>query len=483
MFEQVKQFFQGSPAAVPPRIVNVAPVHEAASMTRRGWAAPSVTGASLTFSVRTIRDRSRAAFRNDAYARGGIERLVSAICGTGVKPLSQSPDPAFRKKVHAAWLAWSDYAGAGMTPDFYALITQAVREWLTSGEAWLRLRSRLPKDGVPAAPLQIEVLPAESVSETQMQTKSKEGRGVRQGVEVDAIGAVRGYHVRTVDPVTGVASGDIKFVPAAELLHLYREEFPGQLRGIPILSAVLLRLRELDVFTDTVLLRAQLSNMVVGFVNAGEDVMPPDTNDVFADNEVGMQAGTFQRLGPGESVTWSEPPSLEGQSYEVFVRSQLTAVAAALHMSYGELTGDTRDLTDRVIRIQRLDFHRFVGMLVHQCLVPVLAEVFDAWLDAALEAGTLKLPSSDPAHRRVEWIPERFAHFHPEQDAAALENQLRLGTTSRSAILAADGLDPEDVDATIAADNKRADALGLRFDGDGRQPKGGKAPVSGGGAQ
>lgn len=94
--------------------------------------------------------------------------------------------------------------------------------------------------------------------------------------------------------------------------------------------------------------------------------------------------------------------------------------------------------------------------------------LFDAWYDAAVASGSLRPPSQDAAHRRVEWIPQRFEHFHPEQDAAALEKQLRLGTTTRSAILAADGLDPEAVDAEIAADNKRADSLGLRFDGDGR---------------
>jgi len=45
---------------------------------------------------------------------------------------------------------------------------------------------------------------------------------------------------------------------------------------------------------------------------------------------------------------------------------------------------------------------------------------------------------------------------------------------SRSEAISAFGYDAEDVDAEIAADNRRADALGLVFDSDPRQgPPGG----------
>jgi len=462
--------FRGPKMTVAPSAV---PESGSRAARTKQWSPAQITGVTLTKNARTIRDRSRAAWTSDAYARGGIERKVAAICGTGVKPLSQSPDAAFRKQVHEAWFAWTENAGAGLTKDFYALMTSAVREWLVSGEAWIRLRTRRPEDGIPAAPLQLELLPAEAVAEDLTQ-QSNESRAVVQGVEIDAIGKVRGYHIRRKNITTGQYDQQPSFVKAEEIVHLFAESFPGQLRGLPELSSVLFRLRQLDLFEDAVLTRAQLSNLVTAFITGGDDLLPEDEDGV-----VSLTPGTFQRLAPGESVNWSEPPSLDGSNYETFVRAQLQAVASALGTSYADLTGDARDLTDRVLRIQRLDWLRHIEMLTHQVVAPALSRIFEVWYAAAVEAGTLKPPTKDAAHAKVEWTAQRFPHFSPDQEANAAETNLRLGLTSRSAMLAADGLDPEAVDAEIAQDNARADSLNLKFDGDARS--GGKtAPAPSG---
>jgi len=45
---------------------------------------------------------------------------------------------------------------------------------------------------------------------------------------------------------------------------------------------------------------------------------------------------------------------------------------------------------------------------------------------------------------------------------------IRAGLMSRSEVISGNGYDAEDVDREIAADNARADALGLVFDSDAR---------------
>ena len=54
---------------------------------------------------------------------------------------------------------------------------------------------------------------------------------------------------------------------------------------------------------------------------------------------------------------------------------------------------------------------------------------------------------------------------------------MRAGLMSRSEAISAFGYDAEDVDAEIAADNRRADGLGLVFDSDPRH-----GPADGGGS-
>ena len=74
----------------------------------------------------------------------------------------------------------------------------------------------------------------------------------------------------------------------------------------------------------------------------------------------------------------------------------------------------------------------------------------------------------------AKWIPQGWQWVDPEKEFKALLVAMRSGLMSRSEAISAFGYDAKDVDAEIAADNRRADALGLVFDSDPRQgPPGG----------
>jgi capsid protein len=57
----------------------------------------------------------------------------------------------------------------------------------------------------------------------------------------------------------------------------------------------------------------------------------------------------------------------------------------------------------------------------------------------------------------------------PEKEFKAMLLAIRSGLMSRSEAISAFGYDAEDVDREIAADNQRADDLGLIFDSDPRR--------------
>src|SRR5688500_10366222 len=93
--------------AMVPAVKNA--IYEAGAQTRRTrtWRAPTSTpNAGVLGNLLTLRDRSRAAVRNDGYAKGIIDTLVSNIIGDGIKPLCQSKIPGFHDKVHALWNRW-----------------------------------------------------------------------------------------------------------------------------------------------------------------------------------------------------------------------------------------------------------------------------------------------------------------------------------------------------------------------------------------
>jgi lambda family phage portal protein len=470
-------------------------VYEAGSQTRRtvGWRAPtSSPNVALLATLTTLRDRSRAATRNDGFGKGVIDKLVTNVIGTGIKPLSQATDPAFRAALQALWLRWTDESDADGLLDFYGQQGQATRAWFEGGEVFLRLRPRRLEDGL-SVPLQVQVLEPELCPHTYNALRPGGGR-VRAGIEFDAIGRRVAYHFIRSRPETDDTSffdwSQLTRVPATSVIHLYDPLRPGQLRGMPHLTQALITLHELAKYDDATLLRQQLANLFVGFVTSPQglgaaETVHPLTGEILDTLDekalLSLEPGIFQELGPGEDVKFSDPP--EARGYPDFMRQQLFGVAAATGVPYEVLTGDMRGVNDRVVRVLLHEFRRRIQAWQHQIIAfQVCRPIWRAWLDRVFLAGALPIPAAYVENPEpwaaVKWVPQGWPYLHPVQDITAQKAAIRNGLTSRSAVVSEQGEDAEAIDAQQGADNARADALHLRYDSDGRGSSSGATPAS-----
>jgi len=464
--------------------------YESGAHTKRtlAWRAATLTAnQAILPNLTTIRDRSRAAARNHGYAKGAIDRLVANIIGTGIKPQSEVQDDALREQIHRLWLRWTDEADADGLLDWYGLQALAVREWMEAGEVFVRLRIRRKEDGL-SVPLQVQLIEPE-LCPHDYNGIAPNGQRVRAGIEIDAIGRRRGYWFYRSRPgdLVEVDYGRRVRVDAEQIIHLYEPLRAGQLRGHPQLAQALVKLYELDKYDDATLLRQQIANLFVGFlkrasVPSGETAYNPLTNEEVSSADpppiVGLQPGMFQELYPGEDVTWSNPPGVN-ETYDEFMRQQLMGAATAVGVPYEVLTGDMRDLNDRVIRVALQEFRRRIQQWQHQIVAYQLCRrVWLAWFERAFLSGALPLPLdfiANPApYTAVKWMPQGWPYLHPLQDVHAAKEAIRSGLTSRSAEVSARGEDAEVIDREQATDNARADGLGLRYDSDGRQATSGR---------
>lgn len=458
--------------------------YDAGAQTRRtlGWQAPaSSANTAVLLNLSTLRNRSRAAVRNDGFAKGIIEALVSNLVGYGIKPLSQAPDETFRKVLHQIWNRWTDESDADGQFPFYGQQAQAARAWLEGGETFVRLRPRLLSDGL-SVPLQVQVLEPELCPHTHT-VKLPNGNQVRAGIEFNAIGRRVAYYFHPSRPGDDqdYDASRLTRVPAERVIHLYDPLRPGQLRGLPTLTPSLIRLHELDKFDDATLLRQQLANLFVAFIKRSgspEDVVNPLTGLTTSESRddrpvVPMEPGMTQELADGEEMQFSEPPDVP-QGYADFLRHHLMAACTAAGVPYEVVTSDMRGVNDRTVRVILNEFRRRIQSWQHQILAhQVCRVVWAAWFDRALLAGAIPMPAgyaADPATwRAVSWMPPKWAYIHPVQDVQAQKEAIRAGFTSRAAVVAENGEDAEEIDRQQAADNTRADELGLRYDSDGRQ--------------
>ncbi len=435
--------------------------------------------AALAASLAELRAKSRDLVRRNAWAAAGVEAYVANAIGTGIKPQSLLADRTQREAVQALWRAWCDDADAAGLTDFYGLQALACRALVEGGEALVRLRYRRPEDGLPVA-LQLQVLEPEHLP-IHLNTELPSGQTVRAGIEFDRLGRRVAYHLLRTHPGDGalapMSSGnasDTVRVPASEVLHLFRPLRPGQLRGEPWLARALVKLHELDQYDDAELVRKKTAAMFAGFVTRltpEDSLLGESAADPHGVALAGLEPGTMQMLEPGEDIKFSQPADV-GASYGEFLRMQFRAVAAAMGITYEMLTGDLTQVNYSSIRAGLLEFRRRCeafqhGVLVHQLCRPV----WRAWFDQAVLQGALALPGY-PQQRAtfeaVKWIPQGWQWVDPKKEFDAMNTAIRAGLMSRSEAISAFGYDAEDIDREIAADNARADGLGLKFDSDPR---------------
>ena len=454
--------------------------YEGAGTGRRavGWDAPDgALNAIALPALPALRKRSRAAVRNDPYAFSAIDKRVSNIIGTGITPRATIKDAVIRSALRLLWEDWTDESDADGVADFYgqqAMIARMVEE---SGECFVRLRYRRPEDGY-AVPLQLQLLAAEYVP-TEKNFKTRAGNLVRAGIEFNSIGQRVAYWMYATHPGDPTANSytynTLHRIPASDVLHIFEPTEAGQLRGVPRLAPVLLRLKSLDNYDDAVLFRQEVSNLFAGFIEKpapeGQQALDPLTGQpIVADSDgaplVGLEPGSMQELMSGEKVTFSDPPDA-GNTYVDFMRQQLQAAAAGVGLPYELLTGDMGDISDRVLRVLLNDFRRRIEQLqfavyVFQLCRPVRA----AWLDTAVLSGAIVLPDYTARLRdylRTRWVPQGHPYIHPVQDVEGKLKEINGGLNSRSEHVLRTGYDAEQIDEENAQDNERAQKLGLNY--------------------
>ncbi|MEP7307648.1 MAG: phage portal protein [Acidobacteriota bacterium] len=487
MFERFRAMWQSGERVGPantaiPRVYARSGYESASTAPRvRDWNPPDLSAAGATTSASTIRTRCRDAVRNDSWARAIVETFDDDLIGWGIKPLSRALNEIFRQATQALWEDWSAVADADGVLDMAGLQSLIVRTWAVDGECFIRLRYRKPEDGLPV-PLQVQILPAE-ICPIEHTTIGTDGATIQQGIEYDAIGRRIAYWCYDTPPgdelgVSGL--GTLHRVPAAQMLHLFDPLRPGQRRGVSMLAPALVRLRELDKYADATLLRLELSSMFVATLKRppelGQDDLNPLTGRPFETTPDGravlqMSPGAFQELYPDEDLTFNDPPD-PPVGFDAYVQHELRAAGAAVGVPLECFTHAWGATNDRLARVVLNQYRRRLHRLLWSVVVPqVLRPLWNAWFKLAI--GIQALPINPDMYLedrlgRVTFVPHAHAYVHPVQDVASYREAVRSGLTSRAAAVAEQGEDAELIDAQNAADNARADKLGLKYDSDGR---------------
>lgn len=508
---KVFALFRPAPAATRPaapiRPLHRAAAYEATSTKPRvaDWEQTAYSPNSALESAHVARARSQDAVRNNPWIRRALKLIVSHAIGCGIQPRPKIADKALRSDILARWNDWIAYADADGALGFYALQSAMTRARHESGEVFARLVWR--RDDSLNVPLQIQLLEADLLPHGL----NKPSPNIRHGIERNAAGQRVAYHFYRQHPgerwIVPEPNTTIR-VPAAEILHHYLPDRPGQLRGAPEGLSALYRARNLDLYESAELTRKRNKARFSGAIwkenpedNPISDVPAnpvlnslqqqlaaveasvayqandPDTlaaaaalrEQIIVEQEkktfIDIEDGYMLQLAQSERIQLFDGDSGNTALLD-FLRSQLRGIAAGWGVPYELLTGDYADTNDRIMRVVLNVFYRELEVQQDHFATQILQPIYAAWLNTAVLRGALRIPGyfDDPrTWQRCEWRPHAWSYVNPLQEAQTKVLKINHGLASRSAVVAEDGWDAEDVDADQAADREREQALGLDY--------------------
>lgn len=459
--------------------------YEGASQSRRlttwglGVSGPT---ASLSHSLTSLRSRCRKLAMNEPQIDGGLDTLAANLVGTGITPRWQLEDGALKAEIQALWNDWTKEADADEVTDFYGLQSLVARSMIESGEVLARDVYRRMEEDL-AVPVQLQVLEADHLDETYSTIYPQTGNEIRFGIEFDGNGRRVAYHIYKEHPAENflLADNTVRHrIAASEIKHIYRPLRPGQKRGRPWMSAALLTMHELAKYDDAELVRKTAAAMFGGFITETVGLPPngqgafgqPSMTDGKGREIIPLEPGTFPLLPPGMDVKFSEPADVGG-SYEAFTKRQEHRIARGFGcLTYEKFTGDLSSASYSSIRSGNLEAQRVWKMVIYNVLVHQFCQPSAAmFLRQAVLTGRIRIPdfAANPRkYLRIKWCIDGWPWVDPVKDQLAERMAIRGGIKSRAESVAERGRDVEEVDAEIAADNLRADLLGLVLDTDPR---------------
>lgn len=448
------------------RVRSIAAKFDSAQTTvdnRRHWANADglAPNAAVNPQVRRIlRNRSRYEVANNAYAKGIVLTLANDTVGTGPRLQMLTDDEEANRRIEEAFERWSR---AVDLPGKLRTMRMARAE---SGEVFGLLTSNPSID----SPVSLDLRLVEAEQVTSPLSRSPGAREV-DGIILDSAGNPLAYRVLRQHPgsSTFLASpsddpAHYDLLPVASVVHYFRPDRPGQLRGIPDITPALPLFAQLRRYTLAVIAAAETAADYAAVIYTDAPANG-EADPLEAMDEIALEQRMATVLPGGWKLgqVHAEQPTT---TYGDFKREILNEIARCLNMPFNVAAGNSSGYNYASGRLDHQTYFKSIRVEQGHLQLTVLDRILGAWLrEAVLVEGLLpqsmRLASSGaptPAHT---WFWDGVEHVDPAKEATAQATRLANHTTTLAAEYARQGRDWEQELRQRAKEQALMNELGL----------------------
>ncbi len=389
---------------------------------------------------RVLRNRARYEVANNSYAKGIVLTLANDTIGTGPRLQMLTGDAEANARIEDAFEQWSR---AVDLPGKLRTMRMARAE---TGEAFALL---VNNPGVLSqVSLDVKLIEADQVCSPLL----RRGRSDEiDGILLDQWGNPSAYRVLKRHPgdssalrasIDDLLAYDT--LPAASVVHYYRADRPGQLRGIPDITPALPLFAQLRRYTLATIAAAETAANFAAVIytdapaNGEADPLEP-MDEVELEQRLATVLPGGWKLG---QVHAEQPTTTFGE----FKREILNEIARCLNMPFNVAAGNSSGYNYASGRLDHQVYFKSIRVEQHQMQLAVLDRILKAWLnEAVLVEGLLPQSLRTMARTLPEhaWFWDGVEHVDPAKEASAQATRLANHTTTLAVEFARQGRDWE----------------------------------------
>ena len=407
---------------------------------------------SMQVAGTKLRQLARHLEENHDLVVGLFDDLVNNIVGTGVTvtPMVRGLDGMLNedanRQIAELWDEWAQHPESTGELGLESLERLVARTYLRDGEMFVQHVTSQRFNYQGEIPFVLDLMEPDYCP-FDYQSRSK---NILQGVQVNQWGAPIAYHFYKEHPGAADASykdfRETKAVSAGRVVHLKFSRRIKQRRGVPVVHAVINRLRDLYDYEESERIAAKVAADMTFFIERTSEFNGSVEVNSAKNRSFKMQAGAGFELLPGEKVgtVKSDRPNPELINFRA---AMIRAVASGVGGRYSSIARDFNG----TYSAQRQELVEGVtGYRAHYVYLvrKFYRPMYRRFMEQAFFSGKLRgLPSRLDLNTiyRADFRPPALPWIDPKKEADAWQTLVDAKLESRSEIIRMRGRDPEKV--------------------------------------
>jgi lambda family phage portal protein len=381
--------------------------------------------------------RSQEMMRNNTMGVTAVNRLVGAWVGSGIIIKWKNEDGSEAKKTQKHFDQWAEDVSFDGYGNFYNLQATAARGLVGTGEGILR-KYNVRGDN-SKIPLAYQVLDSYRLDPEWYGDGEK---NIRNSIEFSTRNRPTNYHLYKYHPHARRMAGENNVrvsVPASDVIHMFERVRPEQWRGVPYLSAVMMKILRLEDLCNSTMARqenAQAASWIIKKTNKLKAFAPGTVSQVTVSGEdteepqrkrkasvISGIAGSVLYLDEDEECQFASIQDI-GPNLHVLIGDMKAQIAAALGLSYEQFSGDVSQANFSSIRAGIVESRIRVDMIQQYMFVNLfLCIIARQWLELA----TLYYKRQIPAGVYPVYVMPKLMGVDRLKDAQADALEIREG--------------------------------------------------------